>query len=451
MRRWVVSQLDLEAHGLELRKEELPTLIPAASGAGYLHWRDPGRASSEIAALSSADSESYGRFQAFVSRLEPVVRKVFDEPPADLEKLGLSDLWGLGRRALAVRLLGREDMMELLRIAPMCVADWLREWFETEIVSAALAGDAVTHGVTGPWSPGTNLNLLLSETLAHAGVKGGPAALLAALEKAAASAGVEVRTAAAVKELQFENGTVTGVTLEDGEVVAARRVAAACDPKTLFLDLIPPQLLPLEFEREVTLYRARGTAARVDLALSAYPELPCRPGLEAVRIRTGATLDDLERSFDPVKYRQIPDRPVLDIYVPTLERQELAPAGHHVFSILAHWVPYDLDGGWGDEQRERLFERVMDTLARFAPASRELTVGHRVMTPVDLESIYGVAGGHLYHGEHSADQLLTRPTAECAQYATPFPGLYLCGSGSHPGGGITCAPGALAARAMLKG
>lgn len=450
VRRWVVSQLDLVGHGLELRKEGLPILIPAATGSGYLHWRNPERAASEIAALSSTDGESYRKFRAFVSRLQPVVRKVFDEPPADLERLGPGDLWDLGRRALTLRLLGRADMMELFRIVPMCVADWLREWFETEIISAALAGEAVTHGVTGPWSPGTNLNLLLSETLAHAGVKGGPASLLAALEKAAAGVGVEVRTAAPVKALNFENGTVAGVILEDGEVVAARQVAAACDPKTLFLDLIPPHYLLLEFEREVTLYRTRGTAARVDLALRAYPEFTCRPKLEAARIRTGATLDELERAFDPVKYRQMSTRPMLDIYVPTVERPELAPAGHHVFSILVHWVPYALEGGWGADQKEQLFERVMDTLGRYAPTSRELTVGHRVMTPVDLESDYGVSGGHLYHGEHATDQLLTRPTAQCAQYATPFPGLYLCGSGSHPGGGITCAPGALAARAILK-
>jgi phytoene dehydrogenase-like protein len=447
VRPWVVESLDLERHGLELRKEPLPVLIPTESDSGYLHWREPDRAESE---LSATDSDRYRQFRAFLRRLTPLVSKILDEPPADLEELDLSDLWALGREALTLRLLGREDMMEVFRIAPMCVADWLREWFETEILSAALAGEAVTHGVTGPWSPGTTLNLLLSETQAHDGVTGGPAAVLAALERAAHAAGVEIRTGAAVKALELRNWTVSGVILEDDELIRADKVAASCDPKTLFLELIPSIHLPLEFEREITLYRARGTAARVDLALRSYPEFTCRPGFQAPRIRTGTTLDELERAFDAVKYRQIAERPVLEIFAPTVESPELAPASHHVFSILVHWVPYELEGGWGDAQKNTLLDRVMDTLARYAPGIRELTVDARVQSPVDLESVYGVSGGHLYHGEHSADQLLTRPTSECGRYKTPFAGLYLCGSGSHPGGGITCGPGALAAQAILK-
>jgi phytoene dehydrogenase-like protein len=448
VRPWVVKRLDLESHGLELRKEPLPLLIPTENGPGYLHWRDPERAASE---LSASDGDRYRRFRAFLRRLAPLVSKILDEPPADLEELDLGDLWAVGRKALTLRLLGREDMMEVFRIAPMCVADWLREWFEAEILSAALAGEAVTHGVTGPWSPGTTLNLILGETQAHNGVTGGPAALLAALEKAAHAAGVEVRTGAGVKALELHNGTVSGAILENDELVQAGQVAAACDPKTLFLELIPSTHLPLEFEREISLYRARGTAARVDLALGGYPEFTCRPEFQAPRIRTGTTLDELERAFDAVKYRQIPEAPVLEVFAPTIEDPELAPAGHHVFSILVHWVPYELEGGWRNAQKEALLDRVLDTLARYAPNIRELTVDARVQSPVDLESDYAVSGGHLLHGEHSADQLLTRPTSECVGYRTPFPGLYLCGSGSHPGGGITCAPGALAAQTILKG
>jgi len=280
-------------------------------------------------------------------------------------------------------------------------------------------------------------------------VKGGPAALVDALEKAAVASGVEIRTDARVTRLNLQDGAVSGVALANGEVLDANQVAAACDPKQLFLKLIPPPMLSMEFERNVQHFRTRGTTAKIDLALDDYPEYPGRPELQPVFLRTGTTIDDLERSFDPVKYREFALHPMVDVYVPTMEAPQLAPPGHHVFSVQAHWVPYDLEGGWTEEAKERLLESVLDTLTDYLPRIRQTIVGVRVMSPVDLERIYGVTGGHLHHGEHATDQLILRPTPECARYETPFRGLYLCGSGSHPGGGLTCAPGALATQAIL--
>ena len=233
------------------------------------------------------------------------------------------------------------------------------------------------------------------------------------------------------------------------QVLDSDQVAAACDPKHLFLKLIPPFQMTMEFERNVQHYRTRGSTAKVNLALDRYPELPGRPDLQAVFLRTGTTLDDLERAFDPVKYRDFALEPMLDIYVPTLEAPDLAPTGHHVFSIQAHWIPYDLEEGWSEAARDRLFECVLDTLEGYLPEIRQAVVGTQVLSPVDLERTYGVTGGHLLHGEHATDQLILRPTPECARYETPYRGLFLCGSGSHPGGGITCAPGALATQAIL--
>jgi phytoene dehydrogenase-like protein len=449
VRRWVIDQLELRKHGLELLRELPPIFVPQNDGTGYLHWRDPGKAASEIGPRSRRDAEAYRRFRSFIERIRPVVRKVFDDVPPDAQSARLTDLWGLGKKAISLRLLGRSDMMELARIAPMCVADWVSEYFETEIVRAAVAAPATLNGLTGPWSPGTGFNLLLSESLAQVAVRGGPAALIAALESAARATGAEIRTDARVTRLDVQQGAVAGVTLANGEVLEADRVAAACDPKHLFLDLVPPHLLSLEFERNISLFRARGTAAKIDLALSGYPEITGRPELQPAFLRTGAGLDELERAFDPVKYREFALEPVLDFYVPTIERPELAPAGHHVFSIQVHWVPYDLEGGWTDEARERLLESALDALAAYMPTIRQALVAAAVASPVDLERTYGVTGGHLYHGEHAIDQLVLRPTPECARYATPFEGLYLCGSGSHPGGGISCAPGALASRTLL--
>lgn len=449
VRSWVIDELELRKFGLETLRQPAPVYIPERDGAGYLHWRDPGRAKEEISTRSATDAEQYHRYRSFIKRITPAVRRIFDDFPPDTQSTQLSDLWALGKKALSVRFLGKADMMELLRIAPMCVADWVSEWFDTEIVRAAVAGPAALNGYTGPWSPGTNLNLILTETLSQPGIKGGPAALIDALERAAAAGGVEIRTGVRVARIDLDEGAVSGVTLANGENLEANQVAASCDPKSLFLRLVSPHLLTLEFERNVTLYRARGTVAKIDLALSGFPELAGRPELQPTFMRTGTTIDDLERSFDPVKYRDFALEPMLDIHVPSLENPELAPSGHHVFTIQAHWVPYELEGGWTDDAKERLLESVLDTLAAYLPDLRRHVVAASVQSPYDIERIYGTTGGHLLHGEHATDQLILRPTPECARYTTPFRGLFLCGSGSHPGGGITCAPGALATRAML--
>lgn len=450
VRPWVVDQLELRKHGLEVLNEPAPVLVPERDGPGYLHWRDSNRAEREIAGRSKLDADNYQSYRAFLKRIAPVIRRIFDQFPPDTQSIQLTDLWDIGKKALSLRMLGRNDMMEVLRIGPMCVADWTAEWFETEIVRAAVAAPAVMHDMTGPWSPGTNLNLILAETLGRGAIKGGPAALIDALENAAKAHGVEISTGSRVAKINLQDGAVTGVTLANGEVLDSTQVAASCDPKQLFLKLIPSNLLTMEFERNVQHYRARGMTAKVNLALDGYPELPSRPDLQPVFIRTGTSIDDLERTFDPVKYREFALEPMLDVYVPTLEDPDLAPSGHHVFSIQAHWVPYELEGGWTDDAKERLLGSVIDALESYLPDLRQSIVGTQVMSPVDLEKAYGVTGGHLHHGEHATDQLVLRPTPECARYATPYRGLFLCGSGSHPGGGMTCAPGALATQAILR-
>ena len=389
VRRRVVDQLELKKFGLELLREPYPTLVPEKDGPGYLHWRDPGKAQSEIAGRSQSDAEQYRAYRAFLRRIGPVVRKVFDEFPPDSQSIQLSDLWDLGKKALSLRMLGKADMMEVLRIGPMCVADWVTEWFETEILRAAVAGPAVMHDMTGPWSPGTTLNLILGETQNGSAIKGGPAALVESLERAAVANGVEIRTDARVARLNLQDGAVSGVTLTNGEVLDSNQVAAACDPKQLFLKLIPPQFMTMEFERNIRHFRTRGTTAKIDLALASYPEFAGRPELQPVFIRTGTSIDDLERDFDPVKYREFALRPMLDINVPTLESPHLAPTGHHVFSIQAHWIPYELEGSWSEEAKDRLVEGVLDTLEGYFPQIRSSLVGSRVLSPVDIERIYG--------------------------------------------------------------
>jgi phytoene dehydrogenase-like protein len=227
-------------------------------------------------------------------------------------------------------------------------------------------------------------------------------------------------------------------------------VAASCDPKRTFLELLPSGAVSSRLEDRIRTLRTRGTTARVLLALSGPPRFTAHPGETVEFACTGADLDDLERAHDAVKYGEIAERPVLEIHVPTASAPELAPPGHAVVSVLVHFAPYGLRDGWSDARRERLADRVLAILEQHAPGISAEVVAREVLSPVDLETRYGVSGGQIHHGEHGLDQRLVRPAPDCARYLTPLPGLFLCGSGSHPGGGLTCAPGALAAGAILR-
>jgi phytoene dehydrogenase-like protein len=232
---------------------------------------------------------------------------------------------------------------------------------------------------------------------------------------------------------------VQGVTLAGGETLDAGTVAASCDPKTLFLRLLGAADVPGRLQHRIEAYRCHGTAAKVDLTLSAPLRFRGRPDAAIARAFTGETLDDLERAFDAVKYRRTSARPVLDV---------LAGTDGRAVSIVAQFAPYAPEGGWTEDARERLGDAVVGELERVAPGTSAAVTARRVLAPPDVERVWGVTGGHLHHGDHGLDQLFVRPSPECARHATPVPGLFLCGSGSHPGGGLTGAPGRLAARAV---
>jgi phytoene dehydrogenase-like protein len=344
---------------------------------------------------------------------------------------------------------GRRELPGLLRIPPMCVADWLDEWFESDLLKSGLAHAALVGTWAGPWSPGTAANLLLLECTTRRSVVGGAAAVATALERAARELGVEIRTGAEVSRIRLENGAVAAVVLSGGEEISTRRVASALDPRTTFLRLIEPGLLPLRFEHRIGVVRARGTTAKVHLALDRRLELAARPGTRISRARTGGHLDDLERAFDAVKYGGVSERPLLDIFIPTVACPETAPEGGDVASILVHFAAFDLAGGWTASARERLGDAVAAELERLAPGVSKSIVAREVLTPADIAQRYGIEGGHIHHVEPSLDQLVMRPTLETMRFAAPVPGLFLCGAGSHPGGGVSCGPGALAAQAIL--
>ncbi len=446
----LVTALGLDRAGLVAQPSPGPVLATSGDGRGVMLFSDAARSAAELSRLDPAASAGYARYRAFYDRVKGFVGAVLDSPPPSMAPRSLGELWALGKTGLGLRRLGKADMVELLRVAPMCAADWLNEHFATPLLPAALAAPAVQGTWYGPWSAGTAANLLMHECTRTTHLEGGPAAFIAALLSALGKAGVEVRTGAAVAEILVDKGAVKGVRLHGGTEVLAPVVASGLDPKTTLLSLVPPMELSIDVARQIEVVRARGTSAKVHLALSAPLVFRDRAGERVGRAMIAGHIDDLERAADAIKYGAMSERPHLDVSVPTVSDAKLAPAGHEVVSLLVHHAPHELAGGWTDEARRLLAERALTVLESAAPGVRKHVVATQVLSPVDIEARYGISGGHIHHVEHALDQLLfMRPAPAVAHYKTPIRGLFLCGSGSHPGGGLTGMPGALAARAIL--
>jgi phytoene dehydrogenase-like protein len=303
----------------------------------------------------------------------------------------------------------------------------------------------------GPWSAGSAGNLLLNMVTRGREVVGGPAAIVDALERAAKALGVEIRPRTAVESIRVRAGRAEAVELKGGDEIAAQTVVSSCDPRSTLLDLVGPERLPNRLAQDLRNWRCRGVTASVQLALSAPLTTP--DGRQVESIGFGETLDDLERSFDAAKHRSpFNEPPAMQVRQPSIESDELTPGeGRHVATVLVHGVPYDVEGGWSDALKEALGDAVVAGLARHCPGVEDSVEGRQVLTPQDLKRRFRLTGGHLFHGEHAPDQLLfMRPNFACSRHATPLAGLWLCGSGAHPGGGVTGAPGLLAARAILS-
>lgn len=448
----VAGALRLDEHGLTFA-DPPPIFAPDGNGGGILLHRSPEEARSELENLSLPDAEGYRRWRQFLARIQPFVATLASEAPPPLVGSSGADLRALARRGLGLRRLGRADMVELLRIAPMCAADWLHEYFESPLLCELLAAPGVIGTFLGPWSAGSAANLLLHECTVHRELVGGPAGLIRALLSAAATAGVTIRTSCPVERIRLEGGRVAGVTLGDGEEIDAEVVASSCDPRQTFLDLLPPGSLSAGFETSCAAYRMRGTTAKMHLALSGPLEAAGRRDEVSSAMRIGGgDIDALERAYDSVKYGRIPSHPHLDLRLPTVADPGLAPAGHHVASLMVSFVPYALKGGWNSERRLELERSVIDTLRLHFKGLDDRLVATELLTPVDLEREWRLTGGHIHHGEHALDQLfMMRPVASAGHYRTPVKGLVLAGSGSHPGGGVTGVPGLLAAESVLAG
>ncbi len=454
----VAKAAGLGKSGLEFYTPDPALTTLGREGQSIVFHRDPVLTAASIARLSEADAGRWRDFVTVTGRIAGLIAKLHRLPPPR-EATGARDLWqllALGRRA---RSLGPRDLARAARWLPMPVADLVHEWFETDLLAAALASRALFGHFAGPRSPGTGALLLerLADDAQPLGsgvtVRGGPAALAAALADAARAAGATVRTGVRVTGITSRDGRATGVVLDEGEEIPARVVVSAVDPRQTFLSLVDPMAVPTAFLDRLRHYRVRGVTAKVNLALSSLPVFTALHG-DAVPLRgrllIATGLDDLERAFDAAKYGQYSPEPSLEISIPTVADPSLAPEGQHVMSIYAQYAPYTLrDTSWADA-RAGLLRTILQTLERHAPDLPSSIIAAEILTPKDLEDGWGLSGGHIFHGETTIDQSwLARPTLGAARYRTPVPGLYLASAGTHPGGGLTGTNGLLAAQAIL--
>src|SRR5258706_1200742 len=382
--------------------------------------------------------------------------------PPDIDRLSKKELWGLGKLGLAIRGLGKKDEYRLLRYGPMAVADLAAEWFETELLRAIVAARGIFGAFAGPWSAGTSAALLLqAATDEHAiapatFVKGGMGALSQTLAELATRSGAEIRTNAEVASVSVRDGKAMGVVLTNGEEIQGRSGISNADPRNTFLRLVDPAEFDPSFLNKISNYRAYGTVAKIHLALSVLPQFTALTNEDSTeklsgRIHVAPDIDYLERAFDAAKYGDMSPQPYMDVTIPTLTDQTLAPAGSHVMSIHAQIAPFNLKDGDSNSRREELGDTVVNALSDYATNLKESIVGRHVITPLDLEETYSLSGGQIHHGEMSVDQLFAfRPLIGWARYRTPIEGLYLCGAGTHPGGGVTGTPGANASREIIK-
>ena len=461
LRPEIIRDLDLPRHGLEI----LPldgTFTPMPNG-DYL-WRvnDHGKTRREIARHSRLDAEAYEEFgkamQAMCRFVKPILSMVPPDP-STLNPRELMKLLFLGKRFQG---LTSEDKYNQVQLMTMSAIDFLDQWFETDVLKATMSASGIIGTFLGVRSPGTAYVLLhhymgeIDGAFRSWGFsRGGTGAISNAIAGAAREAGAEIRTQAPIAKIIVKNNRAQGVVLQNGDEILGDVVSSSVDPRLTFIKFIDEKLLPAEFLEDVRRYKFRGSSGKVNIALDALPDFKCLPGPGAHlrgAISISPSVEYMERAYDDAKYGNFSRRPYIDMVIPSLTDPSVAPPGKHVMSCFVQYAPYKLRQGlnW-DEQREAFGNNVIDTIAQYAPNLKSIIINKQVLTPLDLERDFGLSEGNIFQGELSLEQLFfLRPVPGYAQFRTPIKNLYMCGSATHPGGGIMGAPGRLAALEILK-
>jgi phytoene dehydrogenase-like protein len=464
LRPAIVRDLELRRHGFELLPFDPGIFIPFPDGRSLCMWNDHRKALAEIARFSKKDAVEYERVEALFLRLARFIVPMLDAPPPDPGSSHPRDLLGMLTLAARARGLARRDLYELIRLLQVSAADFLDEHFESDAVKAALGAFCIIGTYGGPRTPGTAYVLLhhlmgAAETVGAAAwgfVRGGMGMVSQALAAAAREKGAEIRTGAEVSRVLVRDGRAYGVALASGEEIQAAAVLSNADPKRTFLTLVEERHVDPEYLEGIRRFRIEGTSAKVHLALSELPQwtaapkldngLPCPPLCDIC-----PNLEYLERGWDDCKYGRFSRRPFCDMAIHSLLDPDLCPKGMHVASIFVQYAPYHLRGSTWEAEREKLGEAVIDAIAEYAPNIRRAVVHREVLSPWDLEQRFGLTYGNIFQGEITPDQIFfMRPVPGWARYRTPVQRLYLCGAGTHPGGGVMGACGRNAAREVLR-
>ena len=435
---------------------------PFPDGRCLYFWEDDKKTLQEIAQFSKKDAEAFPAYEEHLDRLARIIEPLLLVTPPNFPPSRPADFLDYMKLLTRFRGVASKDIVALVKIFTQSAADFLDEWFESEQLKVTLATDAVIGANGGPRSTGTAY-ILLHHCMGSVGgkrglwgfVRGGMGAVSEAIAKAARSAGAAIRTGAAVQKILVRGGAVQGVVLEGGEELKARAVASNLDPHVTFLKLIEPSALDGEFTTAIRKLRSEGTSCKVNLALSGLPVFKARPETPGPHHRATMhicpSIDYIERAWDDAKYGRPSERPMLELTIPTMYDSSLAPEGKHIMGIFLQYAPYTLAEGNWDQLREPFTERVLDVIEEYVPNIRSIILHRQMLTPLDMERRFGITGGNIFHGEMSLDQMFfLRPVAGWARYRTPVRGLYLCGSGAHPGGGVMGAPGYNAAREILR-
>jgi phytoene dehydrogenase-like protein len=459
LRPEIIRELDLPRHGLEILP--LDGTFTPMPGGNYL-WRvnDHAKTRREIARHSLVDAEAYDEYGRAMVEMGRFVKPILDMLPPDptsLDPRGLRKLLFLIQR---FRRLSPQDQYNQVQLMTMSAIDFLDQWFETDVLKATMAASGIIGTFLGVRSPGTAYVLLhhymgeIDGAFRSWGLaRGGTGAISNAIADAAREAGAEIRAETPVAGIVVRDNKARGVVLESGDEIAADVVASSVDPRLTFLRFIDNATLPDDFVDDIRRYKFRGSSGKVNLALDGLPEFTCLPGAGTHlrgAISISPSIDYMERAYDAAKYGHFSRQPYIDIVIPSLTDPSVAPPGKHVMSCFVQYAPYHLTEGTWDEKRDEFGDTVIDTIAQYAPNLRNVILNRQVLTPLDLEREWGLSEGNIFQGELTLEQLFfLRPAPGWAQYKTPIESLYMCGSATHPGGGIMGAPGRNAAMKIL--
>ena len=455
----IIRELMLPKFGLELLPLE-STFTPLDNDY-LMRTADPDETYREMYRHSPRDAETYTRFGPLMGQIGMAVRPILETIPPNAIRPSFPDLSAMKKLLNHFKTLSSEQFEYLTKLMTMSSADFLDEWFEFEPLKATMSASGIIGTFMGPRSPGSAYVMLHhymgdidGAFRAWGFQRGGTGAVSMAIARSAEYFGAKIMTEAPVEKVIVNNGRAIGVALENGDEYKADKVISALDPKLSFLKMVDETDLPNDFVTDIKNFRIRGSSGKVNLALDALPEFTCLPG-NGPHLRGAISIspdfDYIEKAYDDAKYGNFSEVPYIDIIIPSVLDPEMAPPGKHVMSCFVQYAPYNINGGWDDQKREDFGDAVINALARYAPNIKDIILHRQVLTPADIESTFGLTEGNIFHGELTLQQLFAlRPAVKWANYKTPITNYYQCGSGTHPGGGITGSPGEMAAKKILK-